>query len=226
MTFALASTAAQGADLALRGPKVVPVAPEPFSWSGVYGGLIAGHTWQNDHAVETYTANGAPTGLVYDFNPTGGSIGARLGANYQLGLFVAGIEGDFEATNVNGGFRDAPIGKGRDNTHWQGSVRGRLGVGFERVLVYGTGGVAFANIENTYVYLPTSTKETFTNTRTGWTVGGGADLALTDNWIAGVDYRHSDYGKTHNVSQVAFPGLTGIHAQVADTLHLSLAYKF
>ncbi|WP_147707692.1 outer membrane protein [Microvirga massiliensis] len=48
---------------------------------------------------------------------------------------------------------------------WWGSVRARLGVAIDRVLIYATGGLAY------------------TEDNTGWVVGGGVEWALPVNWF-------------------------------------------
>ena len=78
-----------------------------------------------------------------------------LGFNYQMGSLVLGVEGDLEATNARGGFKDAggrprpafdPGGIVRVKQDWQGSVRARIGYAFDRFMIYGTGGVAFSEL--------------------------------------------------------------------------------
>lgn len=227
LALMLPLSSASAADLSPRRPVVVPPAPEEtFSWTGFYAGLQVGYGRNFDHAVESFTATGAPTGLVYDFAQYGVTYGGKVGANYQYGMLVTGIEADLEGTNLKGGFVDAPIGSGGDKIKLQGSVRARLGLAYDRVFVYGTGGLAFAQIESRYTFLATSTDEFFTDMRTGWTIGAGADVAVTPNWIIGLDYRHTDYGSIDHVSTVAFAGLTGTHKQTSDVFHLSASYKF
>ncbi len=140
---------------------------------------------------------------------------------------VVGAEADFEGSTLRGTFLDPTlIGRGSDTIDWQGSARGRLGYAFDHILVYATGGLAFANIKNTYVYVPTDTSESFSAVRTGWTVGGGLDYAITDNWIASVEYRYSQYSKFHNISTVAFPGSTGTQDLATNMVRLGVSYKF
>jgi hypothetical protein len=62
----------------------------------------------------------------------------------------------------------------------QGSIRGRVGVAWDRALLYATGGVAFAGIDNSITdisgfFVPAGTSASFSNTRVGWTVGGGIE---------------------------------------------------
>ena len=69
------------------------------------------------------------------------------------------------------------------NASVQGSVRGRLGIAFDRLLLYGTGGVAITSFNTTYfdttgffTGVP-GTNTTISNTRAGFTSGGGIEYA-------------------------------------------------
>ena len=219
---------AQAADVS-SGTRVIHEPPSTYgsySWTGLYAGATIGYGWQRDHLTEYLTATGAPTGLVYDFTPNGMTAGVKAGGTLQTGPIVFGVEADWESGRISGGFVDAPIGSGRDDVRWQASLRGRVGFAFDRFLIHGTGGLALARTHNLYTFLPTGVSETVTRTKTGWTIGGGVDYAVTDNWIAGVDYRHTDLGTTTNISRVAFPGLTGGHRLTSESLRLSLSYKY
>ena len=74
---------------------------------------------------------------------------------------------------------------------WLGSVRGRLGYAFDNWLLFGTGGWAFTNIRHTNDF---GAGDSFDNNRSGWTVGGGIEYALTPNWTTRLDYRYFDFG--------------------------------
>lgn len=196
------------------------------SWDGAYVGVVGGYNWYKDRTTEYFTATGEDTGLVYDYSPDGWSGGVKAGINFQAGQFVYGLEADFEKTNIGGGFIDSGIGTGEDDVEWQSSIRARMGLAVDRFMVYGTGGVAFASIKNTYTYLPTMTDESFTNVATGYTVGLGVDMAITEHVIGGLEFRHTDFGSKSNVSEVAFPGLTGRQEPSSNTIRVSLSYKF
>jgi len=71
------------------------------------------------------------------------------------------------------------------NAGVQGSVRGRLGIAFDRALLYGTGGVAITSFNTSYfdttgffTGVP-GTNATISNTRAGFTFGGGIEYAVT-----------------------------------------------
>ena len=64
----------------------------------------------------------------------------------------------------------------------------------------------------------------YSETLTGWTVGGGVEYAFTDNLIGRVEYRYTDFGD----AQSTIPLLPG-NAKVdldSHTVRLGIAYKF
>ncbi|BBL53599.1 porin [Bartonella quintana] len=85
---------------------------------------------------------------------------------------------------------------------WAGATRVRVGFAGERLMPYIAGGVAYTQIQNTFVAPPDfiiidfsrflhDEKKTFV----GYTLGGGVDFAMTDNVIMRAEYRYSDFGK-------------------------------
>ena len=94
---------------------------------------------------------------------------------------VVGIEGDVDGTTSRANYAIGGIGiNNRDEI--QGSVRGRLGYAFDRFLVYGTGGAAFGGFRNNYANLVTGGTSSNSTTRVGYTVGGGVEYAVTNNF--------------------------------------------
>ncbi|MCY1248138.1 Outer membrane protein beta-barrel domain protein [compost metagenome] len=69
-----------------------------------------------------------------------------------------------------------------------GSLRARVGVDLNPVLLYGTAGLAVGQAKGTVG--GASDK----NTMVGWTAGAGAETFVTDNITARVEYRYTDYG--------------------------------
>jgi outer membrane immunogenic protein len=155
------------ADLPMAAPPTAPAyykaAPLPFSWTGIYLGVNGGYNF----------GTVAPTGGG-NISTNGFLGGGTLGGNYQMGSFVIGLEGDgdYNSTNNNGFKSD-----------WLATVRGRAGWALDRVLLYGTGGAAFAPA----AVIGGST------TMTGWTAGGGIEYAFTPNWTAKVEYLYVDF---------------------------------
>ena len=88
----------------------------------------------------------------------------------------------------------------RSNTDidWLGTVTGRLGYAWDRVLVYAKGGFAWADEDHFQHFTPAGGVLTevsrINNTHTGWIVGAGVEVALWDNWTGKVEYNFIDLG--------------------------------
>src|SRR6202034_3824618 len=96
------------------------------------------------------TATNSFTGFDPTYNIKSAVGGLYAGYNYQIGWAVLGIESDIEAADIHGGFDSVTAaGAGATRIDWQGSFRGRLGYATDKLLFYGTGGLAFANIGHT-----------------------------------------------------------------------------
>lgn len=223
---------AMSADLPYRkGQPAAPVQEPAFSWTGFYAGAQGGYAWGNDYTKEYLTATWQYIGLTNYFKPNGAVYGLHAGGNYQIGAFVIGAEIDGEAGKLRGGFVDPPAapfnpgGYGRTEINAQGSLRARFGYAFDRVLVYATGGLAMAKFQSTYSNWGL-VSETFDKTVSGWTVGGGAEYALTNNLTIRSEYRYTDFGLIQNHSQIAFPGFSGTQKPRYSTVRAGISYKF
>jgi outer membrane immunogenic protein len=173
--LSLAVPAAQAADLPAYEPAPAVVAPVPsFSWAGPYIGVHAGYGWQR-------AANADNDGAM---------LGGFVGYNVQFdnSPIVVGVETDLNWSDQDGK-RSRNGGRFKQESDWNGAVRGRIGYAFDRFLVYGAAGVAYQDRE---VKRPNGRRDS--KTAVGWTVGGGVETALTDNVVARAEYRYSDYG--------------------------------
>jgi outer membrane immunogenic protein len=214
---AIISGGAFAADLPARkeAPVYIPPPPPPPLWTGFYAGVNIGGGWS---ANSINNANFAPygdgIGNVY-FRPgstnggsnAGGVVGGgQIGYNYQFGTnFVVGVETDFQGTSMSSGGNRAwavypdPLLAGAFLTplaslaagdtgvslNWFGTVRGRLGyLVTPTLLLYGTGGFAYGEVQGNF--------SGFSNTRTGWTAGGGVEWMFWPNWSAKVEYLYTD----------------------------------
>jgi outer membrane immunogenic protein len=227
----------------------LPLAPPPppvpiFTWTGVYLGGQIGYAWGND---KPNWAIGTPAAFFSDNfgNSAQGVIGgAHVGYNLQINQWVIGIEADVDGTSLSktvlvpltDGFGNTGTITATSRSSVQGSIRGRIGWAFDRVLVYGTGGVAFAGITNNFVDTTglftgfPGSNASFSNTRTGWTAGGGLEYAVTNNWSVRAEYRYSDFGHLSNFpfNAVLAPGFTfaSQHHLTQNQVQVGFSYKF
>ena len=230
----LGSSAAGAADLPSGKylPKAPPL-PALYNWTGVYVGGQIGYSWGTDSTTELLTA-GRRFINRFEYHPESVVGGVHAGFNYQMGALVLGVEGDVEGMNARSGFFDPPLvrsatdpgGLVRVQQDWQASVRARIGYAFDRFMIYGTGGVAFTELDYSYFNPLAGFGETGSFSRTGWTAGGGVNYAMTNNVILGLDYRYTDYGKFDYVARSAFLGLTAEQNPSMHTVRASVAYKF
>lgn len=269
-----ASAALAGSALAAEPPAIPPPLPpvSVFSWTGVYVGGQVGYAWAKNNV--TFNDNfGDFTALSY--RPDGVIGGGHVGYNMEFNhcCFVAGIEGDVDGTSLSkqsnsfvpfggslagAGVITAPLGGNLNvnvNHNIEGSIRGRIGfalagLGWDRILVYGTGGVAFGGFSSTvsgnfpggaFVSAPGAAALTFppfggststSTTRVGWTVGGGLEYAMTDNWSLRAEYRYTDFGRstiflpTFDSAALGAAGASVNRHFTENSVQIGFSYKF
>src|SRR5262249_44540547 len=111
--------------------------------------------------------------------------GGQIGANWQTGMFVLGVEGDFQGASQQNSSTFLGINF-TDRLDSFATVRGRAGIAHDRWLVYATGGWAWLHFR-TEATVGGATFST-TDSRNGWTIGGGIERALASNWTAKLEY--------------------------------------
>lgn len=189
----LIASPAFAADMAVKAPP--SPASAPFSWTGFYAGIAGGLAWGQSQFIDadpTDASFGLP--ITKKFDVSGGIFGGTVGYNWQVNNWVAGVEGDFSWLTKQGISNGIPpFATGVSDTtreHWLGTGRVRLGVvPVDRRLFYVTGGFAAAGVEaivNTNIVRDGGLDET--QTRWGWTAGGGFEAALFQNFSLKLEY--------------------------------------
>lgn len=187
-------------------PAMAPVAVG-YDWSGFYVGAFAGWGWGevDTDDLETAGGGGYNGSLPYSFDADGFLGGAQVGGDWQWNWLVFGVGGEFGYLGLDGSDPD-PLSPGLDTvasfeSDWYGAVTGRLGVAFNRVLIYGRGGAAFLNAEASIVDACIAApcggaliNATDDDILAGWTAGAGAEIAIGQNWSIGGEYRYYDFG--------------------------------
>jgi iron complex outermembrane recepter protein len=152
------------------------------SWTGIYFGLNGGFTFGASNWTDSVTASS--TG---NFSTSGFVFGGTVGANYQVGSLVFGVEadGDWADASGFGTFTASALCAGGclTTSSWLSTVRGRAGYALDRFLIYGTGGAAFGNVRANF-----SNDSVGSTTEAGWTAGAGVEVALARNWSAKAEY--------------------------------------
>lgn len=173
-------TAANAADLGIvhTAAPAAYIAPAAFNWTGFYIGLNGG----------AGAAQSSVLGIDL-FDANGGFGGLQAGYNHDLGGVVFGVEADVQLSGIkNDDALPGVIPPVTGQIDSFGTVRARVGLPVDRFMPYITGGLAWANarLENPLV------KET--DTYMGWTIGGGVEVAVTDNITIKGEYLYIDYG--------------------------------
>jgi outer membrane immunogenic protein len=187
---------AYAADMPSRRAPVYKAAPLPiFNWTGFYAGLHAGYGW------------GDSSGL----DPDGGFGGGQIGYNWQFSPnWVWGVEADVSGADLSD--RVAGIGV---KTNVFGTARVRLGYTVDRMMVYGTGGFAWADTKN---WAGGSSDK---QANYGWTIGAGLEYAFAPNWSTKLEYLYADYGRDdYNI-----PGGNGLELKTS-TVKVGINYLF
>jgi outer membrane immunogenic protein len=213
---AIFSTAAMAADLSRPVYKAPPagVMPAAYDWTGFYIGGHVGYGWADKGWGDAF-------GLNLSHNADGILGGGQAGFNYQVGQFVFGVEGDVTGTGMKGGA--AALGSTFDTkVDWTSTLTGRAGLAFDRWLVYGKGGVAWAGEHFSTNRYTVGTVE-LDDTRVGWTVGAGVEWAFAPQWSAKLEYNYMDFGtKTYSFA----PGRATDIDQQVQQVKFGINYKF
>ena len=235
--LAASAASAFAADMAARPYTKAPVAPPvlTYDWSGIYVGGAVGGAW-HDTEGDLYNAPGffwrtdSESRLIY---------GGFAGIQKQWGNFVLGIEGGWNG--LDNGF-NSTVGAGlpgpgcvypscQSRINDIGYIGGRLGYAWNRFMVYGQGGYAQAEID-TQAYVPPGGPAfaLASAAHGGWYAGLGAEYAVLDNLILGIDYKHYEFdSEQHNCNQ-ALVGCTVVDVRnvsaEADSVMGRVSFKF
>jgi outer membrane immunogenic protein len=172
-------------------------APPPYLdyWCGPYIGVNFG---AQSGTLSSSTAK-----------PSGVFGGVQGGYNWQFGQWVAGWEADFQFSSANDTF-----GIFRFSNPWFGTVRGRGGIAFDNLLLYGTAGLAFGRGRIDVGSLSE------VNTHVGWTIGAGVEYGFSRNWSVKAEWLRVDLSSEPFV-------LTGLsHGLTSDVFRIGVNYHF
>lgn len=181
------------AALLAAGTTVAPAAAQGFDLAPASDEALGAVSWQGvilspDLGYETLELGGNGSALLED--PEGFRLGGEAGYDWQRGMFVLGAVGNASYAWIEGDGRGAGIGRFSSDMSFMGTLRGRLGLAFDRFMLYGTGGWAFGDLEVTDNLAGLSDDKFLS----GWAGGGGLEYVWNSSITLRGEYIHIDYG--------------------------------
>jgi outer membrane immunogenic protein len=194
--FALSAFApAMAADLAARPYTKAPVAAAAvYNWTGFYIGGFGGYAWENTST---------------DPKMKGGFVGGTVGYNWQASNIVFGLEADGAWADVNASATAAGVTVG-SKTDALGTVRGRVGVAFDQVLLYATGGYAWIDNKMSLSALGVTVSDS--KFHSGWTVGAGVEAFFAPQWSVKGEYLYRSLGSENYFVGAVPSGTLNLHS--------------
>ena len=227
---ALGSANALAADMGQRPAYKAPVmmAPAP-TWTGCYIGANIGGAFGNASATDI------SSGAEISGDGSGFAGGGQIGCDYQFsGGFVVGIRNMFDGTsNKKSGTFPATAFAGNPavanfNNQWFDTLTARLGYTVAPAwLLYFQGGGAWAHTSTNVTVGGVQFGQT-SNTRSGWTIGGGIEWMLRNNIVLGLEYDYTVLSGTTLSGPVTGAGVASFSVSdiKVNTVLARASYKF
>ena len=185
--------------------------PTGKDWSGLYFGVNGGIGWNDSQVASDFDYRGQTAQSIVDQIDGDQSAltgGAMLGYNFQYGHVVLGAEAEVDYLGFNdndstvrnldaySATKDVSL-----NASWYGLLRGRAGFAALGILLYGTGGLAYGNMEASASVnaIDVATGDSVkwdgssASTNWGWTAGAGIEYGIS-NMSLGLEYLYVDLG--------------------------------
>jgi outer membrane immunogenic protein len=190
-------------------------------------------------------ANGAAVSASGSGRANANSVigGFQVGGNWQFQNIVVGFEADANAMSLHAsrtasaryvGFGGGP---NATNTYTITSTvdadrlftaRGRVGMAFASLMIYGTGGLAATTLRVTNGFtddfnIPSNARESASQSKGkfGWTAGGGGEWALNNHWSVKGEYLFVSFGSVSAAGLIVTPlGFTGYANGLATAANL------
>jgi outer membrane immunogenic protein len=242
------------ADLAV---KVPPPPPPPPLWTGPFVGGAIGAGFgnlSNEVSGKNLICGGvncsSSSSQQYFFSPTTSSDnsasfagGGQIGYNFQVNsYFVLGGVADITVfdRSADSTFTTPPISIGGGSTetrtfsdsiqsNWLATFRLRGGPTFDKLWIYGTGGLALADLRSSSSSVTTwnvpslqppqqiaaSGSGSTSGAAFGYAVGAGGEYKITPNWSIFAEYLYYAVNRSYTVTVVPNTALTGVPASGA-----------
>ncbi|PWY57664.1 hypothetical protein DGG96_00785 [Legionella qingyii] len=195
-----------------------------YSWSNAHTKVVP-----LPEPTQLQPGNGTIQPASMSVSMSGGTVGGQVGYNLQLSAYpqvYLGLETDINWNSLKGSSTENAVGNAVEHLEvfnnalstqhkstWFGTLRGRLGFSpTAQILLYGTGGLAYGSVKEqaNVNFIPGGYGDeqypfSKTLTRAGWTVGGGAEWVLKQNWSMKLEYLYYDLGSTSEIADPIIP---------------------
>jgi outer membrane immunogenic protein len=244
VSLVLWAAPAHAAEPLVKKAKPAPqtVAAPAFTWTGCYlGGHIGGGWGHKNFSNPTgfELPDGSPAftpppplypgtstvSLPLDQHVSGFLGGAQVGCKYQFASnWVVGIDGAFSKARLIGTTNWILTPSGippiqvpatfQAEMDWLASTTAMFGYSFNRLLLYGKAGIAWAHDNYDFLIIPGDLSPLppigpadfrESEIRTGWTAGIGLEYAFSKNVSAKIEYDYYNFGSKNVVFTNQFP---------------------
>ena len=190
------------ADLASQKAAPEIAAPLP-RWAGLYIGFNRGFGGGVVDGSEFLPSLSQGVGVFAQTeNRASGFIaGGQIGYNHQFAnRFIIGGEADFQWSGIKASYQSTGLSNSsslnsnvdsRIGLNWFGTARGRVGYSLGRLSPYVTGGLLYGQLQGAgtpFLGSNSIVLGALNQTKLGWVMGGGVDIAITKNLSARSEY--------------------------------------
>ncbi|WP_322419108.1 outer membrane protein [Mesorhizobium huakuii] len=191
-----------------------------YNWTGFYvGGALGAGTAVHDLGVDL-------GGGALDLNGVGseGVLGeASIGYDYDFDSWVAGVQLDGSYSGIRSKL-EIPGGSIKLYNDYGFDALARVGAKVnESTLAYVIGGYSYQHF-NLHASDPLG--DIVDWNKSGFTVGGGLETAVSSNMTVGLEYRYSRFGKKDFSSEFGAPDGTLTDKASFQTVRIGAKYKF
>jgi outer membrane immunogenic protein len=222
-----------GLNYRIGGNGAAYVPPPASNWAGFYLGGNIGSGIGRDRTAYSLIGPAGTSTETFNLSPDGINGGIQAGYNWQAANWVFGLEADIQGSSqrdnracvqtCNPLFGPIIFAAYDATLPWFGTARGRIGYSVGSTLFYATGGFAYGSVKTKIAasFLGSPASAEISNTKSGWTVGGGIETPFTflnilgPNWTSKTEYLYVDLGTS--TGSFVIPGIVGATSAILAT---------
>ena len=192
------------------------------TWSGFYLGASAGYAM---HDAGWRDRDGWAARQSISQEISNWSAGGHAGYSIQCDELVFGLEGDWSYADLSASNNyDGNRYTVRSSLDSYATIRGKFGLATDHVLVYATGGIAYADVKRSWELIPLDPccSGRYSNGKWGWVGGGGIEIARGDRLKFFAEVLYMDFGDDrHNMADCCAANTFGF--DIDDTVIVARA---